>query len=61
MGNGNYKKNRYRLGWVDAKHFDNNGKKLCHVNATDPYHTTNKEEVTCRYCKSKLDKMEKVK
>lgn len=58
---GSYKWGRYRLDWVDAVHFNNKGKKLCHIASTDPHHTTIKENVTCRYCKSKLDKMEKQK
>lgn len=44
------KKARYRNDWVDPVHFNNQGKKACHVNVTNPKHSDNILEVTCRYC-----------
>lgn len=40
--------------YVNAIHFNRNGKKLCVVVAINPQHTTDEAQVTCRYCKLRL-------
>lgn len=49
-GVGTYKMNRYRIDIPDAVHFNNNGKKACTINVTDPSHSTHPEKVTCKNC-----------
>lgn len=51
-----YNKGRYRLDFIDAVHFNNNGRKACTIIVLDPKHSTHVEEVTCRVCKKYIAK-----
>ena len=45
--------------YVEAVHFNNNGKRNCSVFVVDPRHTTSKEDVTCCHCLSNINKAER--
>lgn len=52
-----YRAGRYRLDFVEAIHFNNNGKKACTIIVVDPKHTRVRSEVTCTVCKKKMENL----